>query len=458
NLEFRFGYLEELPLSDNSADIVISNCVLNLSSHKRRVFREIMRVLKPGGRILISDVVCLHEPDPAIRNDETLKGECIAGALTLAHLFGLLQESGFTAARSHKLFPYREVDGHIFHSLTFGARKPVENTATPMVAVIARGPFRALQTGGGAWLTPGQVALLPEHETRDYGEELYLLDENGQVGNVEFTLTCDCGVAPELKIIQAENKPAGREEASPNPAAPSGKQKSNCMVCGAPLQYFLIEEEHSCHYCGRRISANAVCSNGHFVCDQCHLEDGLAVIKHLCLSTRESSLSRLLQDLRRHPAIPSHGPEHHALIPGIILSAWRNQGGELKDEQIVAGITRGAKLPGGACGFLGVCGAAMGVGTAFSIILQSTPLQAKARRLSQQATHCCLGKIIEHEAARCCQREAWLCLREAARLSQEMLGRRLEAGPAPVCKQFQQNPTCIKQACPLFPRPLPQPT
>ena len=451
NLDFKFGYLEELPLEDNSADIIISNCVLNLSANKRQVFREIKRVLKPGGRLLISDVVCITEPDPAIRNDETLKGECIAGALTLAHLFGLLRETGFTAARSHKFFPYREVDGHLFHSLTFGARKPLSaaETSEKKHMVLPRGPFRALwRDNGKGWITGGQVALLPESELVDYGDELYLLDENGQVSNVAFEMSCDCAIAPELKV--ADTTQSNTAGALPD----SAKKAVDCMVCGTPLRYFTVEEEQPCHYCGQRLQANAICENGHFVCDQCHLKDGIAVIEHLCLSSTETILGILSNEIRQHPAIPAHGPEHHALIPGIILATYRNRGGQITDEQIKAGIKRGAKLPGGACGFMGVCGAAIGVGTAFSIILHSTPMQGKARCLSQSATHACLGKIIENEAARCCQRESWICLNEAARLSATMLPVKLEAGAPPICEQFAKNPTCIKRECPLFPQPI----
>ncbi|MEA1923330.1 MAG: DUF5714 domain-containing protein [Pseudomonadota bacterium] len=456
NLDFKFGYLEKLPLDDNSADIIISNCVLNLSPNKRQVFKEIMRVLKPNGRLLVSDVVCMTEPDAAIRNDETLKGECIAGALTLPHLFGLLRETGFTAARSHKFFPYREVNSHLFHSLTFGARKPLPlNSLKKEHIILPRGPFRALwREHNKGWLAAGQVALLTEAELTDYEDELYQLDENGQVSNITFAINCDCAIAPELKAAtntatstQSSILSSNQAEILPTPE----KQTVDCMVCGAPLHYFTVEEMRPCHYCGQSLPANAICEDGHFVCDQCHLKDGISVIEHLCLKSTETALGTLLNRIRQHPSIPTHGPEHHALIPGIILSTYRNLGGQITDEQIKAGIKRGAKLPGGACGFMGVCGAAMGVGTAFSIILNSTPMQGRARRLSQAATHSCLGKIIENEAARCCQRESWLSLEEATRLSATMLPVELETGPLPICEQFAQNPTCIKKECPLFP-------
>ena len=94
NLLFKKGYLEELPLAQDSVDAILSNCVMNLSTHKRRAFSGIYDALKPGGRLVISDVVCDREPDGAIRNDATLQGECIGGALTQKDLVGLLEESG----------------------------------------------------------------------------------------------------------------------------------------------------------------------------------------------------------------------------------------------------------------------------------------------------------------------------------------------------------------------------
>ena len=101
NIEFKKGYLEELPLCrTTSVDVVLSNCVMNLSVDKRRSYGEIFRVLRPGGRLVISDVVCESDPDPAIRNDETLRGECIAGAMTQSHLWALLEETGFTGTLS----------------------------------------------------------------------------------------------------------------------------------------------------------------------------------------------------------------------------------------------------------------------------------------------------------------------------------------------------------------------
>jgi ubiquinone/menaquinone biosynthesis C-methylase UbiE len=82
NVEFRKGYLEELPLADASVDVVISNCVINLSGDKPKVLAEAARVLKPGGRFAVSDVIADPDMDDATRADMAAWTGCIAGALT----------------------------------------------------------------------------------------------------------------------------------------------------------------------------------------------------------------------------------------------------------------------------------------------------------------------------------------------------------------------------------------
>jgi arsenite methyltransferase len=99
NIEFRLGEIENLPVADVTVDVIISNCVINLSTDKRRVFREAFRVLKPGGRLAISDVVATAPLPDDIRNDLTLYSSCIAGAATIAELEAMLRESGFDQIR-----------------------------------------------------------------------------------------------------------------------------------------------------------------------------------------------------------------------------------------------------------------------------------------------------------------------------------------------------------------------
>jgi ubiquinone/menaquinone biosynthesis C-methylase UbiE len=99
NVEFRLGEIENLPVADRSVDVVISNCVLNLSPDKPRVLAETFRVLKPGGRIAISDVVARTGLPEEIRRDPELYAGCMGGAETIGRLEGILNEIGFEEVR-----------------------------------------------------------------------------------------------------------------------------------------------------------------------------------------------------------------------------------------------------------------------------------------------------------------------------------------------------------------------
>jgi SAM-dependent methyltransferase len=95
NVEFRQGTIEELPLEDSSVDIVISNCVINLSPDKPKVFREAFRVLKPGGRLVVSDIVLEKALPPKLKADAGLYAACISGALLRKDYLKTVRSAGF---------------------------------------------------------------------------------------------------------------------------------------------------------------------------------------------------------------------------------------------------------------------------------------------------------------------------------------------------------------------------
>ena len=98
NVEFRLGEIEHMPIESNSVDLVISNCVLNLVPDKRSAFREIYRVLKPGGKISVSDMVATQEGKRAINPEDW--AACIAGAVIFSEYKSILEETGFNEVKA----------------------------------------------------------------------------------------------------------------------------------------------------------------------------------------------------------------------------------------------------------------------------------------------------------------------------------------------------------------------
>jgi SAM-dependent methyltransferase len=99
NVDFRLGELENLPVADGIVDVIISNCVINLSPEKERVFSEAFRALKPGGRLAVSDVVAIAELPADIKNDMAFYTGCIAGASSIRELESMLAGTGFRDIR-----------------------------------------------------------------------------------------------------------------------------------------------------------------------------------------------------------------------------------------------------------------------------------------------------------------------------------------------------------------------
>jgi arsenite methyltransferase len=131
NVEFREGYLEALPIEDKTIDVVISNCVLNLSPDKPQVFREVFRTLKPGGRVAVSDIVTNGTLPDKVQKSMELWGACVAGALDQRDYVSGLREAGFVNVHVR---PKSQTDRAMAalpiglpFSATITARRPLEN-------------------------------------------------------------------------------------------------------------------------------------------------------------------------------------------------------------------------------------------------------------------------------------------------------------------------------------------
>jgi radical SAM protein with 4Fe4S-binding SPASM domain len=118
NVDFRKGYLEEIPLPDRAVDVVLSNCVINLSPDKRRVFLEMWRVLKDLGRIVVSDIVADREVPARWELDPEVRGQCLGGAMTQDNFISELERAGFYGISLLEKTFWKEVEGIRFHSLS----------------------------------------------------------------------------------------------------------------------------------------------------------------------------------------------------------------------------------------------------------------------------------------------------------------------------------------------------
>ncbi len=133
NVEFRLGEIEHLPIADNTADVILSNCVINLVPDKAQVFREAFRVLKPGGRLAISDVINTRPLTAELAADRALVCGCVAGAAPVRDVEAWLQAAGFQAVRisvkpeSRELIaswaPGRGIENYVASAI-IEARKP----------------------------------------------------------------------------------------------------------------------------------------------------------------------------------------------------------------------------------------------------------------------------------------------------------------------------------------------
>ncbi len=137
NVEFREGRIEDLPVEDASIDVVISNCVINLSPDKPQVFREVYRVLKPGRRMIVSDIV-LNRPLPeSLRNDAGLYAACIAGALLREEYLSAIRSAGFQHVELLSDHTYRAEDVGL-DPITSQAGEALEGVAASITVLALR--------------------------------------------------------------------------------------------------------------------------------------------------------------------------------------------------------------------------------------------------------------------------------------------------------------------------------
>jgi arsenite methyltransferase len=150
NVEFRLGEIEHLPVADSSVDIIISNCVINLVPDKKQVFAEAFRVLKPGGRLMVSDIVLLGELPDYITNSLDAYVGCLSGAVMKDKYLGLMREVGFSDVQiaEEKSFPLEYMaDDPTANAIIKQMHKPIQEIAKAVENAVASVKVKAIKPG-----------------------------------------------------------------------------------------------------------------------------------------------------------------------------------------------------------------------------------------------------------------------------------------------------------------------
>ncbi len=229
------------------------------------------------------------------------------------------------------------------------------------------------------------------------------------------------------------------------------KHFSGCLLCGRPLVYEREARERRCAVCGGIFPANCACEEGHYVCDACHEAAALAFFAPMLLKSAEKDPLQLLEQVMALPQVHMHGPEHHAIVPCVLLTAYRNNGGAIELKAALReALGRAKQVPGGTCGYWGVCGAAAGAGIYLSVLLGSNPVHKEAWPFPQKLVADCLNTIADVGGPRCCKRTARLAIGRAAAFTEELLGVEMPLGEVK-CRYFSRNRECLYRDCPFFP-------
>jgi len=224
---------------------------------------------------------------------------------------------------------------------------------------------------------------------------------------------------------------------------------TNCGVCGQPLVYSTDSVTKACTLCGKEARTSIYCPAGHYVCDSCHSKVALDVLRQVLATTNLVDPAAILERVMAHPSVPMHGPEHHAIVPSVIVTAVRNSGYPLPDGAIDKALERGTKVPGGWCGLYGDCGAAVGAGIAISVIASATPLTGKPRTSAMAATSQALSRMLDDQP-RCCKKASRIAVRSTVGFLSDRLNIVLPPPEKVICAYPLRNQQCARGECQYY--------
>lgn len=184
-------------------------------------------------------------------------------------------------------------------------------------------------------------------------------------------------------------------------------------------------------------------------------ESSVDPVAALCLADTSRNPIEILEKLMSQPDCPMHGPTHHVLVGAALLTAYNNSlpdSSKLDLKEALAEMReRGEQVPGGACGYLGACGASISTGIFLSIVTRNTPFSTDTWRLCNLCTARALEQVALNGGPRCCKRDSYLSVLTAIDFVKENLGVEM-VKPEITCSRSQINEQCIGKKCPFSPQ------
>ncbi|WP_291633163.1 DUF5714 domain-containing protein [Clostridium sp.] len=254
----------------------------------------------------------------------------------------------------------------------------------------------------------------------------------------------------EVEEVELIESPELKSENSSCCSCEPDEIKSGCVICEGKLIYtpetLTLEK---CMICGSIIETNVKCVNDHFVCDKCHSSEILGVVEQILLESSLQDPIKLAEKIFELANLNMHGPEYHSIVPAVLVTAYQNKTGNRQVSKIKEAIRRGKDTKGGSCGFNGSCGAAVGTGTAVSIIEGVTPMSKAQRSNANLATGYALIEISKHGGPRCCKRDSITSIESFINTTKYFND--MEKTNY-ICKQYKNNKDCIGIKCPYLPK------
>jgi hypothetical protein len=250
---------------------------------------------------------------------------------------------------------------------------------------------------------------------------------------------------------QMQHDFAERINTANNPAQQPLEDAFPCLVCDKlMLRSAQISE---CSFCGKAETADYRCPDGHYVCEECRLSTAEQLVKKTCERTKETDPSKIADLLMKHPAIPMYGTEHHYLVSCVTLAAMRNLGlVDIGPREFDKAADLAKIPPLGSCALWGACGAAIGVGIAFSIAMRVNMMSGQNRSVVLNLVSETLGQISKLGGPGCCKGSVILALDVAKTFLTETYDVKFDETKHR-CEFADQNLTdCPKERCPIYHR------